>query len=77
MIVIAFPGSFDDEVLNNKREYLVAALVALAAERDAVVTLELPPATVFERLGQLGATYEPETASVAVDLLLPLVEPAS
>ena len=76
LIVIAFPGSFDDEVLNNKREYLVAALVALAAERDAVVTLELPPATVFERLGQLGATYEPETASVAVDLLLPLVEPA-
>ena len=77
VIVIAFPGPFDDENLDNERQHLVAALVTLAAERDTIVTLELPPATVFERLGQLRATYEPETAAVATSLLLPLVEPAS
>ncbi len=77
LIVIAFPGPFDDGTLDEERKHLVAALVTLAADRDAVVTLELPSATVVRRLGEPRATYEPVTASVAVDLLLPLLEPAS
>jgi hypothetical protein len=77
LVVIAFPGPFDDEALDEERVHLVTALVTLAAERDAVVTLELPSATVVRRLGEPRATYEPVTASVAVDLLLPLLEPAS
>jgi hypothetical protein len=77
LVVIAFPGPFDDEALDEGRVHLVTALVTLAAERDAVVTLELPSATVVRRLGEPRATYEPVTASVAVDLLLPLLEPAS